>query len=246
MESTLLTSFLKASKIKRWMADPSNPALVRQIKSLYDNIYSPNSTDGVSTAHADELEESDDTRALLSAKKIPIDLRPLLPSPETKIRLHARFKRGGIVFSIPQTHEGNSQVYFYPNGDKLASPIPGIIRHIFTETGKRSVFVTIQRAHPIDSSMPDPFSIYRHWPARLFKSRLSESYERIQSDWVTGHFARWDYNSDQMVMLSLSRVRAHTVPQNSPTHVLSCRINFLYLIQIQKFCDLFMIFQCYL
>ena len=140
MESTLLTSLLKASKIKQWMADPSNPALVQQIKSLDNNIYSPNSPDGVSTAHADELEESDDTQALLSAKKIPIDLRPLLPSPETKICLHARFKQGGIVFSIPQIHEGNSQVYFYPNGDRLASPIPGIIRHILANALSSSPF----------------------------------------------------------------------------------------------------------
>ena len=53
MESTLLMSFLKASKLKWWMADPSNPVLIQQIRSLYDKVYSPNSADGVSTAHAE-------------------------------------------------------------------------------------------------------------------------------------------------------------------------------------------------
>lgn len=209
MESTLLTSFLKASKLKRWMADPSNPVLIQQIRSLYDKVYSPNSADGVSTAHADELEENDNARALLSGTKIPGDLRPFLSSAGAKIRLHARFKRGGIVFSLPNIHKGNSQIYFYPKGDKTSTPIPGIIQNIFTETGQRSIFVVVQRVDALDSSVTDPFSLYPHWPAKLFKSRLSDTYERIQSDWVAGHFARWDYNSKQIVVLSLSRVCAH-------------------------------------
>ena len=92
MESTLLMSFLKASKLKQWMADPSNLVLIQQIRSLYDKVYSPNSADGVSTVHADKLEENNNAWALLWGTKIPRDLKPFLSSAGAKICLYARFK----------------------------------------------------------------------------------------------------------------------------------------------------------
>ena len=98
MQSTLLTSFLKALKLKWWMADPSNLVLIQQIRSLYNKIYSPNSADGVSTVHEDKLEENNNNAwALLLGTKIPGNLRPLLSLAGAKIHLHARFKQGGIV-----------------------------------------------------------------------------------------------------------------------------------------------------
>ena len=45
MESTLLISFLKVSKIKWSLADPQNPSIIRDIKSLFDKVYSPGDLD---------------------------------------------------------------------------------------------------------------------------------------------------------------------------------------------------------
>lgn len=208
MESTLLTSFLKASKIKRWMANPDGLPLVREIKSLYDKIYSPNDADGVSTAHADELDNNADADApaLLSVTNIPHELKPLISGVGIKIRLHARFKRNGIIFSVSKTHRGNSQIYYYPGGDKTLPPLPGAIKYIFTESGSPYIFAAIQHIDPVGEFVDDPFARYPYWPAKLYKSLRRESYERIQSDWICGHYAQWDYNSNYVVVLSLSRV----------------------------------------
>ena len=45
MESTLLTLFLKASKIKWWLANLQNPSIMKEIKFLFDKTYSPNAFD---------------------------------------------------------------------------------------------------------------------------------------------------------------------------------------------------------
>jgi hypothetical protein len=39
MESTLLHSFLRAAKLKRWFGDPFCPPVIREIKLLFDQIY---------------------------------------------------------------------------------------------------------------------------------------------------------------------------------------------------------------
>lgn len=146
------------------MTDPHNLFLVQQIKSLYNKIYLPNDADGVSTAHADELDD-DDMQALLSATKIPVVTNLLLSSAEGKICLHAMFKHGSIIFAVLKPHRGNSQVYFYPKDDKTVAPIPRVIQYIFTKASQCHIFAVVQHAKPLDSSAANPFSLYPHWPA---------------------------------------------------------------------------------
>lgn len=204
MESTLLTSFLKASKIKRWLANPEAPPIVRQIKSLYDRIYTPNTAD-----NGDMDDEGTPQTRGINGLAIPKDLRPLLRNNEVEIHLQARLKRDGFIYARSTTHKGNSQVFFYPNGDKKLAPVAGIIQYIYSESAKSNItFLAVQRALPADASTIDPFAKYMHWPARLYKSRFDHPCERIQSSWIAGHFARWDYTSDHMVVVSLNRVSA--------------------------------------
>ena len=203
MESTLLTSFLKASKIRRWLANPQAPSIVREIQSLYDRIYTPNSADTADTTNDDDKLPTWG----LAGLAIPKDLRPLLRPGDTEIHLQARLKQEGVIYSTSKTHEGNSQIFFYPDGDRTLAPVAGFIQYIYSE-GKKSnkTLLAVKRAITVDKSVTDPFAKYMHWPARLYHSGLNKSCERIPSEWISGHFVRWDVSSEHMVVLSLSWV----------------------------------------
>jgi hypothetical protein len=206
MESTLLHSFLKSSKIKRWLSDPDHPAALREIKSIFDSFYAPNSMDG---RNSEDVDEHEHIRQKLSGNKIPCDLRPLLTrsSMESEITLRARFKHQDVVLSTSQTHQGNSQVYFYPNGNTKVAPIPGFIEYIYTEAAKPdAVSFAVRCATPVNRDVPDPYSKYRHWVAKLYLSSSEVSCVQVQPDWIHCQFARWNCNTETMVIVSLNRV----------------------------------------
>lgn len=205
MESTLLHSFLKSSKIKRWLSDPDQPAAIREIKTLFDNIYAPNSNeDGPS----DGFDEHERLLNKLSGNAIPSSLRPLLTLPlaKSEVSLRARFKRQGVVFATNHTHRGNSQIYFYPDGNTKLTPVPGFIEYIYTERAKPdTVSFAVQTAIPVGDDIYDPFSKYEHWPARLY-SRSQSSCVRVHPEWLYCQFACWNRDHETMVILSLNRV----------------------------------------
>ena len=206
MESTLLASFLKASKIKRWLANPQNPSIVKEIKSLFDKIYSSGDLD--KNSKTIELMDDDEVNAkYLPASSAPKIVQQFLNPGKTSVRLHARFKRHGIIYAVSKTHEGNSQILYYPNGNTSSKPVVGIITFIYSEKTKSVIqpAAIVQRLKPLNSESPDPFSKYPHWPAQLYYCNLS-TYERIQPDWVHGHFARWNINTAHMVAVPLNRV----------------------------------------
>jgi len=205
MESTLLASFLKSSKIKRWLSDPDLPAALREIKSLFDRIYTPDSNEDGNSEGIDEHENSSQK---LSGNAIPHDLRPLLSQNyKSEVSLRARFKRQGIVFSTSQTHQGNSQIYFYPGGNTKLAPVAGVIEYIYTERAKPdTISMAVRRATPVDDDVCDPFSKYIHWPARLYVSCPNLSCEQVHPDWIYCQFARWNRDLETMVVVSLNRV----------------------------------------
>ena len=200
MESTLLTSFLKASKIRRWLANPQVPSIIQGIQSLYDCIYTPNSADTADTMN-------DDNKLLtwgLAGLAIPKDLQPLLRPGNIKIHLQARLKQEGVIYSTSKTHEGNSQIFFYLNGDRTLAPVAGFIQYIYSEGKKlNKTLLAVKRAITVDKLVTDTFAKYMHWPTQLYHLG---SCERIPSEWISGHFVRWDVSSKHMVVLSLSWV----------------------------------------
>ena len=203
MESTLLTSFLKASKIKRWLANSQASPIIPEIKSLYNRIYASNNSDDCSSM---DNEDQTQTRGLVGLS-IPKDIQPLLQNNNSKIHLQVRLKCDGIVYSTYRTHRGNSQVFFHPNGNKNSAPTAGFIQYIYSVSTKPNItFLVVQRTVPMDKSVIDPFTQYMHWPTQLYKSSLNKSSEQIQSDWISGHFAQWDHTSEHMVVLPLNRV----------------------------------------
>jgi hypothetical protein len=196
MESTLLESFLRASKLKRWLAKPDCPPVIKECKELFDKVYAPkipNDDDG------DTVEDT--TMPIRSA---PADLRVLLKD-ERGVVVCARMRHNGIVYSSSRTHVGNSLIYFYPHGDRAKSPIPGSIKYIYRE-GK-IMYLAVQHQLSPDNIVVDPFAHYPHFPARVYSSRLSQTLERVQPDWIFSHYARWNFTADYAVVLSLNRVR---------------------------------------
>ena len=197
MESTLLHSFLRAGNLKRWLAKPDCPAVIKECKLLFDKIYSQkvpedHSRDGM---HIDDVGTTSNT--------IPINLRPLLALSQRQIITHARVRHNGVIFATSKTHVGNSLVQFYPQGNR-STLVPGSIKYIYKEHGK--FVLAIQRQLPADDVF-DPYAVYPHFPAKLYSSSLSQELERVETDWIYAHYARWKVSSTQSVVLSLSRVR---------------------------------------
>jgi hypothetical protein len=205
MESTLLHSFLKAAKLKRWFGDPLCSPVIREIKLLFDRIYTTKTPDYDCTIPSDELDDVNQHGGSFIGSSPPADLRPLLTKITNKVHLQARLKHHGIIYATSKTHQGNSQIHFYPKGDTSAPPIPGCIKYIFNEGANKTMAIVIQRLLPFEGNN-DPFATYDHFPAQLYSSRLSDEIERIQPDWIFCHFAMWCPTADQAVVLSLSRV----------------------------------------
>ncbi|KAG0699831.1 hypothetical protein DFH29DRAFT_754332, partial [Suillus ampliporus] len=119
--------------------------------------------------------------------------------------LRARLKFNGIVYSRASTHVGNSQVFYYSQGDRLSSPVPGSIQHIYATPTGELVFA-VHKLLPRHDQSIDPFAMYPHFPAKMYSSSSSSHLENVKVSWVVSHFARWAVSSDTVVILSLSRV----------------------------------------
>ncbi len=195
MEPTLLRSFLKAAKLRRWLAKPDCPPVMKECKVLFDKIYLPKVSDSDISGTAGE-----DTIEPVSA---PPDLRAFLNGPK-QVVMPARVRHNGIMYSTAKTHEGNSLVQFYPRGDRTLSPIPASIKHIYRD--KKKTYLAVQCQLPADNTVVDPFALYPYFPAKLYSSQLSPTLELVQLDWIFSHYARWNFSRDHSVVLSLNRV----------------------------------------
>ena len=110
------------------------------------------------------------------------------------------------MVSSSKTHEGNSQIFFYPNGDRMLAPVAGVIQYIYSEGTKlNKTLLAIKRAVAVDKSIINPFAKYMHWPMWLYHLDL-KSCEWIPLEWISGHFMRWDFSSEHIVVLLLSQV----------------------------------------
>ena len=122
--------------------------------------------------------------------------------------LQPRFEScDNVMYSTQTVHQGNSLIYFYPNGIWSSSPIPGSIKYIFTQGGRKPTFAVRRQLPrlPEDGSV-DPFSKYPHFPAKLYCSQLSDILEEVKVDWIMCHYARWEMSSEHAVVLALSKV----------------------------------------
>jgi hypothetical protein len=203
LESTFVHSFIRAAKLRRWLARDDCPPAIKECKCLFDKAYAlknnhAGSTNGLfSEAH-------DDADPVLESE-IPSELQRLVTG---QIRLQARCKHQGVMYSRSSTHLGNSLVLFHPNGIG-SDEVPGTIKYIF-ETTNKEIFFAVQRHLDVPHDLPDPYEPYPYFPAKLYQSCLAEM-ELVKVDWVVSHFARWTMTPDVVVVLSLSKVRCRVL-----------------------------------
>jgi hypothetical protein len=212
MESTMLNTFVKAGKLKRWLARPDCPAVIKECQILFDKAYAPkipdynDINDGGNGVFTDTLYAEDHP----TPRTVPNELRPL--AQKLKAIMRARLRHNGVIYADSSTHLGNSLNHFYTNGDRSKSPTPGCIKYIFERQGEMVFAVQRQlNAHP---NVVDPFEPYPHFAAKLYSSHLSQTLELVHVNWVMCHFARWQISSEHVVVLSLSRVRPSTFSES--------------------------------
>ena len=208
MESTLLLSFLKAAKLRRWLSDPQSPPIFKEIKLVFDKIYKS------SNSYDDPRNDSSVDQADLDVstpQSIPDDLKRMRNISESKVFIRARIKLQDISYTCSQTHLGNSLVHFYPDGDRSKPVVPGRIKYIYSADGILYAFA-LQRQISLPHDPFDPFAQYLHFPAKTYSSKYSSSLEHVDIDWVFCHYARWDVSPDHSVVLSLSRVSCSLRP----------------------------------
>ena len=197
MESTLLHSFLKAGNLKRWLAKPDCPNVIKECKLLFDKIYAPKlSEDGI----GEEAMERDLDFVRIA---VPDDLRPLLGPLHRQAAMHARVRHNGIIYATSKMHTGNSLIQFYPQSNR-STLVSGSIKYIYQDQDR--FVLAVQQQLPASNIVSDPYAIYPDFPAKLYSSQLSAELERVQTDWIYSHCARWNLSDTQSVVLSLSRV----------------------------------------
>ncbi len=101
-------------------------------------------------------------------------------------------------------HKGNSLIMFKQEGTH-SEPVPATIKYIFTDY-LGETFFAVQRFLPIPAGIEDPYSIYPHFPARLYLSSPAVSLDLVCPDWITCQCASYPFSEDYMVILSLSKV----------------------------------------
>jgi hypothetical protein len=193
LESTLMRTVLRAGNLKRWLASPQCPEILRQCKALFDCAF----------VIPDNSDDEGEDPAVAPLVTTPADLRLLVNTD--KVALQARFRHKGVMYTRSATHMGNSLIQFYPGGSTVSPALPGSIEYIF-RTPDGPVSFAVRRQLPLSEGTLDPFRHYPHFPAKLYSSSLAGTLELVRADWVMAHFARYQSSNLHAVVLSLSRV----------------------------------------
>jgi hypothetical protein len=181
MESTMINSFIRASRLKSWLERPCCPPAILKCKMLLDKMDYTNSLDYY------EHKDQNATSNLLTEN----------------ISYPAIYRQGKFVYGKSSTHLGNSLVQFYPDGERNMSPIPGCIQSI--ELAGNNVFFHVLRLQPINEDL-DPFRHYPYIQMKTYSSTWVDEVERIPFSWILSHIALYPLSSaDLVVVVSLHR-----------------------------------------
>ncbi|EIW58367.1 uncharacterized protein TRAVEDRAFT_148483 [Trametes versicolor FP-101664 SS1] len=192
-EATMLTSYLRASKLRRWFQRPDCPPALRQVKCFFDKAFGTGNF-----VHSEEaLEAEENVEVSRHRPPVPEDLKSLLTYAECKrVIVLARCKHDGFVFARSTTHLGNSLVRYYAK-DRTAQY--GCIKYIYNVDGR--IQLVVQRHLPAKGG--DPFERYADFPATVKSPELSPRLECIPLGHVICHFARWTMPSGDVAVVPL-------------------------------------------
>ena len=152
-------SFIKAAKLKHWLARPDCPEFLQECKIVFDKAFG--------NASAASLPE---TIAESAFCPVPDTLNGIIL--ERKVALRARHKFDNVSFSHSSTHVGNSLVLFYPDGNHLEMPVPGSIEYIIAKPNNDVVYVVRLQLPALPGTL-NPFRFYPHFPAKIYSPDLS-------------------------------------------------------------------------
>jgi len=154
------------------------------------------------TSNRQTTNENEDSVADSAFRSVPVELKPLFN--DHRIALRARYSFDGVMFARSSTQVGNSLIVYYAD-QKTTNPIAGSIEYIVSRRDGSTSFI-VRRQMPLDIGSIDPFSIYPQFPARLYSTKLSPQLEVITPTMVMSHYARWQVNEQEAVVVVLLRV----------------------------------------
>jgi hypothetical protein len=182
MEYTIMKSQQEAANLRRWLRRPNCPPVIKEIKTVFDQIFAP--------ASATQVLPWENESAL------------------TKASERAHYVHEGFNYSRGSTHEGNSLIFFQSLSE--ASPIPAKICRIVQErppgAGNQSpleVFFMVNRYMALSQHARDPFTEFPHLQARVFSSSLDKKPEKIRVNQVVSHATRYDFSDNRSVFVNL-------------------------------------------
>lgn len=122
----------------------------------------------------------------------------------SSLSFRKRVRINGAVFSVKETHLGNSIVEFYLPGARNAADIEvGVIEYL-VNVGNLT-FVVLRKHLPVTDDTTDPFSKYIDFPGKLYSAQMSE-FEVIEATRLKSHVVRFPIpDSSNVVIVSLSR-----------------------------------------
>ena len=196
-EATMLHSFLRAAKLRRWIRRPDCPASLLQVKMFFEKAFGGASID---PGPASEEPEGTSGEATMHCSSIPEDLREAMPEADRyNAVVVARYEHGGVIFARSSTHLGNSLIRYCTADGREDF---GSIKYIY-KSG-RDVKFAVQ--HHLPAHGDDPFSSYKDFPATIRSPQLSVTLECITPTQVICHFARWTISSGTVAVLPLYKV----------------------------------------
>jgi hypothetical protein len=98
-------------------------------------VFNKNTTNSIHELAEDPMNDTIMVSDCAATSAVPEDLYTLIRRQMAV--LHATLKFKGVIYSKASTHMGNSQIFFYPHGDCLLTPVPANIKYIYgTLTGE--------------------------------------------------------------------------------------------------------------
>ena len=175
LEATMGASFIKAARLKHWLACPDCPKFLKECKIVFDKAYGSART----TSDPEIIAES-------VFRPIPDALKGIISERQAALCAHHKFDNA--FFCRSSTHVGNSLVLFYPGGNHSETPIPGSIEYIVAKPNNDIVYV-VRLQLPAPPGALDPFRFYLHFPAKIYSSELSKQRLVIRPAWMTSHYS---------------------------------------------------------
>jgi len=182
-------TFVRIGALRRWFSRPDVASGLKKCYTVFNRFY------GNSAAYmqAMNVEADDDDDA---------DDDEVIATLSNKDDI-ARVRHEGVVYSRSRTHHGNSQILFYPNGDRRHPPLPALIDKISRSEGEITLTVRCYRER---HSQIDPFERFQHFDAKLYSSQVANSTLEVKLPWIKCHFAAYEWTKKDTAILSLSRV----------------------------------------